>query len=116
MNLGALAVVIGATFILGFLIGNIFTFIIRLLFYSFDKREYTHAKWKTLFPFIFKNEYRECLSKGVYLVHTNVPGLSAWVGIGNMGGYSVRREYTKEYLESEGYAKLKKFSDSLKIK
>lgn len=114
-NLGGFLVVIGLTFIIGILIGNLLSFIIALILYPFDKKNYTHAKWKTLFPLIFTVEYKTCLSKGVYLVHTNTPNIASWSGLGN-AGYTIKREYTKEYLESKEYAELKKFSDSLKIR
>jgi TctA family transporter len=108
--------IIGLTFIIGIILGNVLEFILALVLYPFDKRQYTHPKWKSLFPYIFTIEYKICLSQGVYLVHTNTPHIAYFFGSTKVIGYTLKREYTKEYLQSDSYKQLKKFSDSLNIK
>lgn len=108
--------IIGLTFITGIILGNVLAFILALVLYPFDKRQYTHSKWKSLFPHILTVEYKICLSQGVYLVHTNTPNVAFWFGSAKTVGYTIKREYTKEYLISDSYKELKRFSDSLNVK
>jgi len=84
-----------------------FVTLISLVIYPFDERNYTHPKWYTIFPYIFKIQYKEKQKNGQNLVYTTTPNLLEFPFLGD-SDHSIKREvYTKEYLESDEFKELR---------
>jgi hypothetical protein len=104
-----LFLILGFGLIIGWLITILFSFILTLILYPFDKKNYTHPKWKTLFPLFFTIEYKVRQKSGQNLIYTNTP---SGLGLPFLGDekFTIRREvFTKEYIESDEFKKLKEF-------
>ena len=102
-----LILTIGVVIILAWISSMFFISLISVAIYPWDDRNYTHPKWHTLFPYIFKIQYKEKQKNGQNLVYTTKPDLLGFPFLSN-SKYSIKREiFTKEYVESEEYNQLK---------
>jgi len=105
--------IIGAALIISWILGILLVTILFIILYPFDKRNYTHPKWHTIFPYIFKIQYKEKQKNGQNLVYTTTPDLLEFPFLGD-SSYSIKREvYTKEYLESDEFKELREGVDKM---
>jgi len=104
---------IGGVLIVGWAFSMIMVTLLSMVLYPFDKKNYTHPKWYTIFPYYFEIQYKVKQPNGQNLVYTTTPSFLDFPFLGDTK-HSIKREvYTKEYLESEDYKKLRKSIDKI---
>ena len=105
--------IIGIGLFVAWILSLLMITILSLITYRFDKKEYTHPKWHTIFPYHFKIQYKVKQKNGQKLVYTNTPYFWEFPFLGD-SNFSVKREvYTKEWLESDDYKNLRKGIDQI---
>jgi hypothetical protein len=104
---------LGGVVIVGWAFSLIMVTLISIVLYPFDKKIYTHPRWYTIFPYYFKIQHKVKQSNGQNLVYTHTPTLLEFPFLGDNESTITREIYTKEYLESDEYKKLRKSIDKI---
>lgn len=105
-----LFLIVGISLIITWILSMFFITLISIVIYPFDKKNYTHPKWHTLFPYIFKIQYKEKIKNGQNLVYTTTPSLLEFPFLGD-SQHSIKREvYTRDYINSK---ELKEMTSSI---
>ena len=98
---------IGVGLVAAWITGMVLNTAIRLAIYKFDKRNYTHPKWHTLFPYIFTIQYKVELRNGQNLISTTTPHLLEIPFLGDSRHKITREIYTEKYMNSIEFKKLR---------
>jgi hypothetical protein len=103
----ALVLGLGIALLGGWIISILTITMLSLIMYPFDKKNYTHPKWYTIFPYHFKIQYKVRQANGQNLVFTNTPSMWGFPFLGEEKFRMKREFFTKEYMESDEYKKMR---------
>lgn len=102
---------LGIALIGGWILSIFMITTLSLITYPFDKKNYTHPKWHTIFPYHFKIQYKVRQPNGQNLVYTTTPSMWGFPFLGDEKFRMKREVFTKEYMESEEYKKMRESID-----
>jgi hypothetical protein len=107
----SIILVFGIAIFGGWIISILMITILSLIMYPFDKKIYTHPKWHTIFPYHFKIEYKVKQPSGQNIVYTTIPSMWGFPFLGEEKFRMKREFFTKEYMESDEFKKMKESVD-----